>query len=80
MGDFPGFFTQIEFQVDVGEIQMAQRKMISIAGGFAGAPSSIEGLDGTAVLTAEVVEISDVVIRLGHEKGILFSWQKKRAP
>src|SRR6266404_3384969 len=70
MGDFPGLFTQIEFQVDVGEIQMAQRKVISITGGFAGAPSSIEGLDGTAVLAAEVIEISDVVIRGEYSRAI----------
>src|ERR1700675_1782950 len=42
--------------------------MISVASGFAGAPRRIERLDGTAVLAAEVIEISNVVIRLRHQK------------
>src|ERR1700674_1223488 len=42
--------------------------MISVASGFAGAPRRIERLDGTAILAAEVIEISNVVIRLRHEE------------
>src|SRR5260370_8590853 len=47
---------------------MASREVIGIAGGFTGAPRGVERLDGAAVLAAKVVEIRNVVIRLGHEK------------
>src|SRR5258708_592671 len=39
-----------------------------MGGGFTGAPRGVERLDGAAVLAAKVVEIGNVVIRLGHEK------------
>src|SRR5260370_12988864 len=47
---------------------MKYREVIGIASGFPGAPGGVECLDGAAVLAAKVVEIGNVVIRLGHEK------------
>src|SRR5260370_7584029 len=47
---------------------MKYREVIGIASGFPGAPGGVECLDGAAVLAAKVVEIRNVVIRLGHEK------------
>ena len=42
--------------------------MISVAGRFASAASGVECLNGAAVLTAQIIEIGNVVIRLCHEK------------
>src|SRR6202521_1241049 len=42
--------------------------VIGVASDFTSAPRRIERLDGTAVLAAEVIEISNVVIRLRHEE------------
>jgi len=55
-------------------------KVISITGGFAGAPSSIEGLDGTAVLAAEVIEISDVVIACATRRASCSAGRRSEPP
>ncbi len=65
---FAGFLAEVQLQINVGEIQMAEREVIGIADGFAGAAGGVEGFDGVAVFAAKIVEIGDVVIRLGHEE------------
>ena len=68
MGHFAGFFAEVQLQVNVGQVQMAKRKVISVAGDLTGAPSSVERLNPATVLAAQVIQVSNVVIRLGHKQ------------
>ena len=47
---------------------MAESQVVGVSGGFAGAARRKQRFDGPAVLTAQIIEIRNVVIRLCHEK------------
>ncbi len=67
-GHFPGFFAQIQFEVNVRKIQIAKCLMVGVAGGLAGAPRRVELLDSDAVFAAEIMEVRDVVVGLRHQQ------------
>src|SRR6185437_15258276 len=68
VGDVSRFGTQIEFEINFGQIQIAKSEDMSVSVFLALFPCGAEHLDGTAVLAAQVIEVSDVVVALRDEK------------
>src|SRR5713101_2674335 len=64
MGHFPRFFAQVQLEVNLRKVEMAESKMISVTSYLAGAPRGKKQFDCSAVFAAEVVQIGDVVVRL----------------
>ena len=64
VGHFAGFFAEIQLEINFRKIEMAEGKMIGVAGYFAGAACGEEHFDRAAVFATEIVEIGDVVIGL----------------
>ena len=69
VGHFAGFFAEVELEIDFREVQMAEGKMIGVAGDFAGAARGEEHFDRATVFAAEIVEIGDVVVGLIAKEG-----------
>ena len=69
MRHLPGFFAQIQLEVDLGQIQLAQSAMVCIAGRCTGAPRCKEHFDCATVFTAQVIQVGDIVVGLVAEQG-----------
>src|SRR5690348_10089914 len=63
-GKFGGFCTQVQLEIEFGQIHVAQTIVVSIANLVAPQTSRAEHVNRLAVLTAQEVQICDVVIRL----------------
>src|SRR6266576_1702031 len=64
VSDCPRFLAEIELQINVRQVQLAQRHMIFVAGRLTSPPRGKQHFDGTAVFATEVVQVGNVVIGL----------------
>ncbi len=55
---------QVQFQVDLGEIEQRESRVVGISGSFRGRGCRLQKLDRAGVLAAQVVEPGDVVVGL----------------
>jgi len=60
----PRFFAQVQLEVNLRKVEMAECEMISIAVTSQARRVAKKHFDGAAVFAAEVVQVGDVVIRL----------------
>ena len=61
-GDVVNFRAEIQLDVNVGKIEIAERDEIFVADFFAGEARAFEAFDRTAIVSAQIVEIGDVVV------------------
>src|SRR6202795_2351263 len=64
VGHFAGFFAEVQLEIDLRKIQVAECEMIGVAGYFAGAARGKKHFDGAAVFASKIVQVGDVVIGL----------------
>ena len=61
-GNFLGFITEIQLNVDIRQVQIAERHEVGVGDFLGGRAGAREHFDGLAIIAAEIVEIGDVVI------------------
>src|SRR5690348_2703200 len=62
LGDFLRFRAQIELNIDIRQIEIAEGNEVVIADSLASQPGGLEHFDGPAVIAAQVVKVGDVVV------------------
>ena len=67
-GEFGGFIAQVQFEIHLGAIQVAERAVIGVAHALAVLPSRAVQLQRPGIFTAQVVQVGDVVVGLRHEE------------
>ena len=70
---------QVQVQVDLGQVQHAQRGEVGVARGAAGLARGLEGFDRASVLPAKVVEVGDVVVGEGDQARHAVLRRRRRA-
>ena len=69
LSKFRSLVTQVQFQIDFREVEIAQRVVITIGNLIAAQTRRAKHIDRPAVFAAQKIEIGDVVICLSNQEG-----------
>ena len=79
LGQGHALLEEVQLEVQLRLVEVAQRAMVGIAEGLRARPRGLVELEGHRVFAAEVVQVGDVVVGLHHQAGQSVPSQNVRA-